>query len=167
MALWTTLAEGSSLDEFQASLPSVSELPKDTRIRLAIETPWYAPVAPLADLFGAEWVAQRLLAEGGAIVTDVEGVGWHKIVVHMKSDPVQVVLLIFAIAALLFGAGFLIASIKLDAEQIVEMGKWGVIALIALGALVLIGPRRRPVRESGKVAAERIKGYREERALAK
>ena len=100
---WAVLAEGS-LEEFQAAQPEISELPKGTRIKLEIDTsPW--PVAPLADLWGAEWVAERVFNEAGAEIVDVEGIGWNKIVVWMEADPAWVMPLIYVIAALLITAG--------------------------------------------------------------
>ena len=144
---WVRLAEGKSLEEFQASRPPYEELRHGTRMLLTIESPWWAPIGPLGDLFGAEWVADKLLAEGGAHVRDVEGKGWHKIVVHMEADPAWVIPLIWAIAALIGAIAFLIAFIKLDADIVGEVFKWGAIALAALAAIVIVGAVKPKVKE--------------------
>lgn len=135
--MWQTVAEGTSLEEFRQSQPPVDELPKGTKLRLEIETPWWAPIAPLADLFGAEWVADTLLDQGGAIITDVEGVGWHKVVVHMEADPAWLIPLIIAIAGIVGGIALIITVIKLEAD-IPMMFKWGAIAVIAASVAVVI-----------------------------
>lgn len=148
---WVTLAQGTSLEEFRAYQPPFYELSKGTKMRLTIETPWWLPVAPFFDIFGAEWVAQRLLVEGGAIVTDVEGVGWHKIIVHCKADPAWVVPLIIAITVIAGGALTIIALIKLEAliPAIPPPVSWGFLFL-AVAALIYV-VRGRKVREEAKV----------------
>ncbi len=147
---WVTLAEGDSLKEFQACQPAYSELRHGTKMLLTIESPWWAPIGPLADLFGAEWVADRLLNEGGAHVRDVEGKGWHKVVVHMEADPAWVIPLIWAIAALISSIAFLIAFIKLEGDIIPPIPppvQWGIL-LLAAAAVIYVA--RRPAKPKAR-----------------
>lgn len=154
---WVTLAQGASVEEFQASKPPVSELSSGTRMQLIIDTPWWAPIAPLADLFGAEWVAQRLLNEADTVITDVEGQGWHRIVVHMKvASPGWPAVIIGVIAVLLFTAGlaYIVHQIRLVAEIAGPAGI-SLFLLIAIGIGIYIVTRRpakKPAKEPEKEA---------------
>ena len=150
---WVTMAWGTSVEEFQASKPPVSELPSGTRMQLIIDTPWWAPIAPLADLFSAEWVAQRLLAEADARIIDVEGRGWHRIVVHMEvASPGWPLVIIGVIAGLLFTAGlaYLIHEIRLIADIVGPPGV-SLFLLIALGIGVYLVATRRPAKKPEEV----------------
>lgn len=146
---WRTLAQGNTLEEFQGSSPPVSELPKGTKLRLTLEMPWYAPIAPLADLWGAEWVAQRMLEEG-VIVEDVEGIGLNTIVVHMRAAS-PVVPIIWAIVAIIGLITIAIIVIKLEGllpelpPELFEAIKWVAIAIITLAGIKVI---TRPKREA-------------------
>lgn len=142
---WEVLAQGS-FEEFQAYEPQIN-LPKGTKMRLEIDTsPW--PVAPLANLWGAEWVAQKLLDDSGAEVKDVYGQGWTKVIVDMEADPVWVPFVIIAIASILVIAGlaYLIKEIRLLAEKVtpVVLGTTVVIVagIAALGFLAYAISRR-------------------------
>lgn len=148
---WITMAEGASLEEFQACTPPYTELPKGTKLKLTIETPWYVPIAPLADLFFAEWVAAKFINEAGAEIIDVEGIGLNTIIVHMEADPVWLVPLIWSIAAVALSVAIIIAVIKLEAN-IPEMVKWGTIALVAVSIAIVVSAlsrRRRPRLKGG------------------
>lgn len=155
---WITLAEGASVEEFQASKPPVSELSSGTRMQLIIDTPWWLPIAPLADLFGAEWVAQRLLNEADAVLTDVEGQGWHRIVVHMKvASPGWPAVIIGVIAVLLFTAGlaYIVNQIRLIAEAAGPTGiSLFLLVVLGLGAIYLLG--RRPAKKPEKKAEAEV-----------
>ena len=150
---WITLARGASVEEFQASKPPVSELPTGTRMQLIIDTPWWAPIAPLADLFGAEWVAQRLLTEADTRIIDVEGQGWHRIVVHMKvASPGWPLVIIGVIAMLLVlgGVAWMIHEIRLIADIAGPLGV-SLFLLIALGIGIYLVATRRPAKKPEKV----------------
>jgi len=141
--MWTVIAQGS-LEEFQAAQPEIGELPKGTKLKLEIDTsPW--PVAPLADLWGAEWVAERVLNEAGAEIVDVEGVSWTKIIVWMKADPAWVMPLIYTIAAILVTAGlaYIVHEIKLSFEKAPLGMSLLSIAAIASGAFLIYALVRR------------------------
>ena len=147
MPQWVTLAEGNSLDEFKTPKTSISELPSGTQIKCTIETPWYMPIAPLHDLFGAEggWIAQEM-EKAGAKVIDVEGVGWYKIIVHMEpATPAYVVPLIVAITVIVGGSLLIIAMIKLEAliEPAGPAIAWGFL-ILAAGLLyyLVVGGRK-------------------------
>ena len=148
---WVTLAQGASVEEFQASKPPVSELSSGTRMQLIIDTPWWAPIAPLADLLGADWVAQRLLNEADTVITDVEGQGWHRIVVHMKvASPGWPAVIIGVIAVLLFigGVAYIVHQIRLIAEIAGPAGI-SLFLLIAIGIGIYIATRR-PAKKPAK-----------------
>lgn len=130
LTMWMVLAQGSSVEEFEACRPSIEELPKGTRIRLTVETPWYIPIAPLADLFFAEIMASWFIDETGCAITDVEGIGANTIIVHMEADPGWVIPLILAIAVIVGGIAIIISVIKLEAD-VPAMFRWGSYAVIA------------------------------------
>lgn len=134
---WEIMAEGASIEELQACVPPYSELPKGTKLRLTIETPWYVPIAPLFDLMGAEWVADKLFNEGGAKVIDAEAIGLNKIIVHMEADPAWLVPLIIAIAVVAASVAVIITVIKLEA-YLPGMVKWGAIGLLGGGFAILL-----------------------------
>jgi len=139
---WKVLAEGN-LSEFQAAEPEISELPKGTRIKLEIDTGMW-PIAPLADLWGAEWVAQRIYNETGAEIIDVEGVGWNKIIVWMRGSPVPVIPLIYVIAAVIIIAGlaYIVHEIRLSIEA-APIGVPLLLGSLAAGGLLLYALKRR------------------------
>jgi len=135
--MWQTLAQGS-LEEFQAAQPEIAELPKGTRIKLEIDTsPW--PVAPLADLWGAEWVAERVFNETGAEIVDVEGVGWNRIIVWMRGSPVPVMPLIYVLAAIIIIAGlaYIVHEVRLSFEKAPVGMSLLAVAAVASGGLLL------------------------------
>lgn len=132
---WTLLAAGS-LEEFQAAIPPVNQLPKGTRMRLELTTS--LPIAPLFDLWGAEWVVSKMLNEGGAYIVDVEGIGWYTIVVHMVADPVWVWVVIGVIVAICSYFGWLLfRELRLFAEAVAPIA-WGFIGLIAAAITIPI-----------------------------
>lgn len=108
---WVTIVE-CDYDELETVTPTVQELPKGTVFRIYVETEWWAPVAPLFDLLGAEWVAQKLWDVGGEL-KDVWGEGWHTIVMECVADPVWVWALLGALAVILAGVAGIIAVIKI------------------------------------------------------
>ena len=111
---WQLIAEGTP-DEFENSVPSVSDVPSGTRLRLEITTT--LPIAPLFDLWGAEWVVDYMIDQGDADIVDVEGVGWNKIIVHMITHSL-VAPIIIAICAVLAIAGiaYIIHELRLFAD---------------------------------------------------
>jgi len=128
---WYTIAEGATIGEFEASA-IIEEVPSGTELRLDIDTRPF-PIAPLADLWGMEWVFDQLL-NVGAEVTEVKSDGWYKIEVYMTA-PSPLLPILWAIAAILIGAGILISSIKLSAKEEFGIGdivKWGAIGILAV-----------------------------------
>mgnify|MGYP001579817452 CR=1 FL=1 len=111
---WQLIAEGTP-DGFENSVPSVSDVPSGTRLRLEITTT--LPIAPLFDLWGAEWVVDYMIDQGEADIVDVEGIGWNKIVVHMIAHS-HVILIIIAICAVLAIAGiaYIVHELRLFAD---------------------------------------------------
>lgn len=142
---WRTLAEANNPEDFAAIQPPINELPKGTKVRITFETPWYLPIAPLADLFFfAEWVADMFINDAGVTITDVEGQGFYKIIVHGDVDPAWVPALIWAIAIVAASAAIIFTVIKLEAD-IPSVFRWGAIALVAVSAatvIVILGRKR-------------------------
>ena len=138
---WMTIAE-CDYDELETTTPAVSELPKGTVFRIYVETHWWAPVAPLFDLGGAEWVADALWQVGGDL-RDVWGEGWHTVVMECVADPVWVWALLGALATILAGVAGVIAVIRLTAwfqesvSPIVSIMP-ELMTLMALGALLIL-----------------------------
>ena len=134
--MWQMIAEGSSLEEFQASgsTSPYSELAHDAPAELIIQTPWYLPIAPLADLFGAEWVADRLLNEAGMVLVDVEADGYYKIIVHMKGDIGFLLAAVIVIASICGVAALAISYMSLRA--FIGVAPAGTFTLLAVAAVV-------------------------------
>lgn len=130
--MWQLLSSGTP-EEFEAGAPNI-ELPHGTKMRLEMLTS--APIAPLFDLWGAEWVVAKLINEGGAHILDVEGVGWNKVVVHMEANAVWVPIVIGVIVAICIYFGIqLFTEMRLFVESISPV-TWGIIAVI--GAAIAI-----------------------------
>jgi len=103
---------------------------------MRLELTTTVPIAPLFDLWGAEWVTAKMLNEGGAHITDVEGVGWNKVIVHMEANAVWVPIIIGVIIALCIYFGIsLFREMKLFAEAVGPMF-WGFIGLIAAAVAI-------------------------------
>lgn len=150
------IAQADSVEAFQKTKPSVKELPKGSMCYLTIRTS--VPVAPFFDLAGIEypvqWFGEQLLF-AGATVLDVYSTDWNEVMVEMEADPIHVVGLLWAIAAVLVGVGFIIASLKLEIlkdlfeelkEIAPEMTKWLAIGAIALIGFMMLGRRRKRLR---------------------
>lgn len=122
------IAYGSTAGELEATVAQV-DLPPGTKMRLEMTTT--VPIAPLANLWGAGWVIDWMLDQGEAEIVDVEGVGWNKVVVHMKAKGAWVPIIIAAIIALCAYFGWQwFKELRLFAERVSPMF-WGLIAVIA------------------------------------
>ena len=78
---WKTIVEANSLDEFQSAQPSVGDLPAGTPVKLTFEFPHWYPLAGIANIAEAEWVAQRFYDEAHIQVTDVNSPdAWHVVI---------------------------------------------------------------------------------------
>jgi hypothetical protein len=129
---WNLIAEGQSPSEFKSNAPAI-DLPPGTKMKLELTTA--VPIAPLADLWGAEWVFKRLL-DAEAEIVDVEGVGWNKIVVHMRARGAWIPIVIAAIVAICAYFGWqMFKELKLFAQAAGPVF-WGFIGLI--GAAIAI-----------------------------
>lgn len=136
------LAEGT-LEEFENYTPPVQSLPHGTPITLDITCYSWAPVAPLFDLFGAEWAADMLYNDSGTVLDDVEGVGWYTIRMHMHANAAWVVPLIFVVLGLLGIAGlaYIVSQLRMIAEiapELFDFLKWGAIAVTVVGGLLVL-----------------------------
>ena len=141
---WTVLAQGTP-EEFQTALPSIENLLSGTPVKLEINTYPY-PIAPIADLWGMEWVVERL-AGSGMDITEVQSDGWYEVDVYGVTHT-PVTLIIIAIAAVLLTAGIwgIVREIRLSADlsgdgpfgDLATIIKWGAIGAIGVLALVLV-----------------------------
>jgi len=143
--VWTTIMQGNSLEEFKHCTPTIADLPRGTPIRLTINTT--VPVAPIANVLGAEWLAEQLLANECKVI-DVRSVGWYKVVVDAEALGVAPVIIAAIIVAAIFAFGFLIYAIKMEAGIVPSLDwvKWVAIGLVAIAVLVYLPkPKKREV----------------------
>lgn len=132
---WTLIAEGSP-EEFGNSTPSISDVPSGTKLRLEMDSNY--PIAPLFDLWGMEWVVGYIIDHSGAVITDVEGIGWYKIVVHMTTNsPVVPIILAICTVLSIAGLAYMVHELKLWADIAGPVGAtfMAVVAVVALGFL--------------------------------
>lgn len=131
---WTVVAEGTNFDDVKTY---VQKLPHGTKFNIELQTDWWAPIAPLADLAGAEWVANMLYSDASAILDDVEGVGLYKIIMHCTANAVQLAVLLPILAAIVATAGIIAAIIAIVIFALIELVAkvvpWVAIGLIAIG----------------------------------
>lgn len=111
---WKVIAEGTP-EEFGNSIPAMTSVPSGTKLRLEMETK--LPIAPLFNLWGAEWVIQYMIDTSGAEIVEVESTGWNKIVVHMIAHS-PVIPIIYGIIVVLSIAGlaYIMRELRLLAE---------------------------------------------------
>ena len=134
---WKTVAEGKNFSDLH-STGVIGELPHGTKFKIIIDTPWYAPVAPLFDIAGAEWIADRFLNEAGAKLLDVEGEGLNRIIMHFEADPVWLTPAgLAAIAAILIAIGLIVVAVRIDADLLAPLAAGAIVAII-LGLIVAI-----------------------------
>ena len=112
---YRTVVSANSVTEFQERAPDY-DLPPGSKVRIYIELPAWAPVGKLADLFGAEWVAQQF-APADVRVTDVYG-NWHWIKIEGVVEGTPVLLLVTVIVGMLsaLGIAYLVSKIVLEAD---------------------------------------------------
>jgi len=134
---WTTIMQGNSLEEFKTCTPTIADLPKGTKLQLTINTT--IPVAPIANVLGAEWLAEQLLGNDCRVI-DVRSEGWYKVIVDMEALGLHPVIIGMLIAAALFAFGFAIAYVVLEGEVPAPLGwiKWAAIGLVVIAALVYL-----------------------------
>ncbi|RLC72504.1 MAG: hypothetical protein DRI26_02850 [Chloroflexi bacterium] len=147
---WVTVAEGTTLDTLQATIPNM-EFPKGTPLRAVMDLK--LPVASAFDLAGAELLFRPRMPEG-VILKDVHSEGPSRVVIEAEVDPAWLLAIVGFIKAhwlaislisigLMFTLGFLVIAIKLQApEEVVrpipEILKWVVIGVCGVGGLLLV-----------------------------
>jgi len=143
---WVKIATGTKPDNVQM-VTAIRDLPKGTKFRYDIVTDWL-PFGPLADLAGAEF-AVELLGYGGDVI-DVSGPSWNKVRIDCVSDPISVVGVVLALAALGVWA-YMITKIDIFAniaEAFPEAMKWTTYAVAGVmgicGIYLLYTLTRRP-----------------------
>lgn len=134
--MWQTIAEGNSLDDLHSS-GVIDKLPHNSKFDIEFETRWDW-LAQLADLAGAEWVAEQFL-NVGAIIEDVEGKE-GKVIIHCRANAVQLLPLLAVIAAVFAAVALLIIAIKVKAPvEALSQTKWILIGLAVLAGIALVG----------------------------
>lgn len=149
---WVIVAEGTSPQNIQPTSIGVGkQIRHGAPFDVIVQTPSYLPVAPLFDALSSERMAGRIYQDTKAVLKDVEGVGFNTIVLHMESNAfVLTAGVLLALALIIFGAGFLILSIKIKAPEeflenladipkdISETVKWITIGLIVIAIVVIV-----------------------------
>lgn len=139
---WVTIAEGTSPDNMRATEAGKGKkVPHGEPLDIIITLPAWLPAGAVFDSFLGEELAQRLHQQTGAVVRDVESTGYHTVVMHCEANFFAVTAgTLAALAAILFGVGFLIAAIRVEAPEdllkpLADVVKWVAIGLIALAAI--------------------------------
>lgn len=133
---WVVIAEGSDPNNIQ-STGVVERVPHNCPIDITITTDWWAPIAPLFDAIGAEYLADKLYHESGTVLDDVEGKGLNTIVLHCHANAVQLVALVAVIAILFLGIAAVIAAIKMESPEALLKEGAGIVKWLAIGGLGL------------------------------
>lgn len=133
---WTKIATGTDLEHMEMLVP-IEQLPHGTRFKVVLTSS--IPIAPLADLAGAEWVADRFYSQSGAILEDVEGKGWSEIVLHFRANAVIIWVFLGVLAAVFIWAWF--SKVDIFA-YIKNLLMWGAIGLVAVAAIYFMVSRR-------------------------
>ena len=132
---------GDSLEEFRNATPAIDDLPPGTRFNIVIDTK--LPVAPIANILGAEWLAEELIDEGAARVINVRSNGWYQVVMEMEAIGIPPLIIALIIIAAIFAVGYLISSIRMDANlpgpiaNLATIIKWAAIGGIGILGLKL------------------------------
>jgi hypothetical protein len=143
---WQTIMVGNSLSEFEAAQPTIDDLPPGTPFRIVINA---ILIAPIANIMGAEWVAQQFL-DNEAEVTNVYSEG-DNIIVEAVAIGVAPLIIAAIIIAALFAIAYLIRSIKMDANlpsgggwtgNLATIVKWGAIGVLGFLAFKLVSDLR-------------------------
>lgn len=118
---WETIVQADSLENFKRSVPSIDDLPDGTPINIHIEFPSWFPAGPIANLAGAEWVAQRFQSEADIEITDVRSESLYSMDIDGVARgwvvPVGVIIIAGILTAL--GIAYLV-SITLSARYTMQ-----------------------------------------------
>lgn len=144
MAKWVTIAEGTGPGDLR-STGVIEELPHGTPFKIIIDireiSLGFMKLSPakVFDLVSAEWAADRLYNEAGAILEDVEAVG-NQVIMHMRANFVITTTLIAAVAGVLLAVSLLIVAIKIKSpEKITEdISKIVMFAVAGLAILAIL-----------------------------
>lgn len=130
--MWQLLASGSP-DEFETATPTISDLPSGTPIRLEITTT--LPIAPIFDLWGMEWVVEKMWGDAHVEIKDVHSVGWNKAVVYgavgsSPGAPVALIIIAISVVLAIAGIAWIVRELRLLAD---------VAGPVAVSAMVIAG----------------------------
>ncbi len=103
-ATWQTVAQADSLETFKSAIPSIDDLPEGTPVNIHIEFPSWLPAGPIANLAGAEWVAQRFASEADIHITDVHSESLYSMDIDGIASgwavPVGIIIIVAILSAL-------------------------------------------------------------------
>lgn len=139
---WEVIAEGNP-DTFN-STGVIDDLSHGTRFRIEIDT--FPGLAHIADIWGAEWVADRFLGE--AQIIDAYSDGRDKVVVEAVANSPLVVSTLVVIILGVVATGFIswaIYNMRVWAEvgdgegfNWADAVKWGTIGVLGLLGVMII-----------------------------
>lgn len=146
------IAEGTSLNDLHATpYGKGKHVVHGGTFTVTFTTPWWMPVAPLFDSFGSETFASALLVKTKGILRDVEGVGFHTVVLHMEANAFFITPAVLAgLAAVLIAVGIAVVAIKVESPEEFVRGfatpmKWAAVAMVGLAVIVVIGGGKKGV----------------------
>lgn len=145
---WETIAEAGSLDELQRIAPDL-DIPHGREFRVVVTLS--LPIAPFFDAWGAEQAVDMFYNQAGAILEDVEGVGWNTAILHFRANAVPLLAFIAVLTVVLAGVALIITAIRIDWKALADIPgdilasmMWPMaIATAVLGvALILSGKKK-------------------------
>lgn len=132
--MWQLIAQGSP-DEFKTAAPTISDLPSGTPVRLEITTT--IPIAPILDLWGMDWVVEKMW-NSGVDVTDVKSVGWNKAILYgTVYSPVAPIIIAICVVLAILGIAYIVHELRLFADVAgpVTLGIMAIAGIAVLGFL--------------------------------
>ena len=133
--MWQLLASGTP-EQFEEATPTIPDLPSGTPIRLEIETT--LPIAPIFDLWGMDWVVEKMWSSG-VQVEDIKVVGWNKAVVYGTAySPVVPIIIAISVVLAIAGIAWIVRELRLFAD-VAGPVTVGVIAIAGIAVAAFLG----------------------------
>ena len=138
------VAEGPNLEELEVTAKGFGKKIKhDAIFEIIIQTPAWAPIAPVFDAFGAEKIAAPIYAKTKGILMDVSAEGWYKVVLTMKANAFHLTPAVLAgLASVLIATGIVVALVKIEApeealQSLVSLAQYAVIGLVVVSVMAV------------------------------
>ena len=160
---YTLIAQADGPDELRTVRPPISSLSEGRLGRTVIDSPFFAPVGPLADLAGTETVWRTFFAPEGIEIIDVRGRGLTAAVVdwrvadttsmsqggaQMSAVFIPIIAVLGAIALAAAATGWAIRQIRVlvfgeeGGGGLGGAAVFGLLALLGIAAVGALGGRR-------------------------